>query len=264
MVYQIKLKIFEGPLDLLLHLVRKNKIDIFAIPIAEVADQYYEYLKLMQVLDLDIAGEFLVYAATLMYLKSRNLLPQEEKTPEEVAEEEQELEELREKLREYEKYKKAAMELSHREEEEMDRFVRELPPDQRQGEFAEGFEAGIFDLLDAFSSIVKGNIKKEVLEISEEGITVSEKINHIVEILKNCGKLLFTTLFFRAKTKMEMVVTFLAILELIRLRQIRAWQKRPFGKIWIQMNLDNSLLSRSRHPSEGVNPVGDNTENFPG
>ena len=236
MVYHIKLKIFEGPLDLLLHLVRKNEVDIFAIPIIEIANQYYKYVTLMQELDLDIAGEFLLYAATLMYLKSKSLLPREGKTKEEIEEEEQELEELREKLREYEKYRKVATELANRAEQERDMFVRGLLTEERQEEFEEGFEASIFDLLDAFSSLVKGSIKKEVMEIMEDGITVSGRIDQILKTLQDCGKLLFATLFSQAKTRTEMVVTFLAILELIRLGHLRARQRRSFGKIWIYVS----------------------------
>ncbi len=125
MEYSVQLESFVGPLDLLLHLVRKNELDIFDIPIAQITDDYLKYIELIKELNLEVAGEFLVYAATLMYLKSRSLLPADQKTEEEILDEEEQLQELKEKLAEYEKFKQLALQLEERQKEEKQLFARE-------------------------------------------------------------------------------------------------------------------------------------------
>lgn len=233
MEYSVKLDFFAGPLDLLLHLVRKNELDIFDIPIAQITDDYLRYIELVKELNLEIAGEFLIYAATLMYLKSRGLLPAEQKTEEEILEEEQQLQELKEKLAEYEKFKQLASQLEQRQKEEKQLFAREpLPPSEEETQI----DATLFDLLDAFSVILKEAEKKEIWEIAEEEVTVNEKITLIVNILKKTQKIIFSSLFYKAKSRQEMIVTFMALLELIRLKEIKIKQSSNFGEIWIYLN----------------------------
>ena len=238
MEYSVKLESFVGPLDLLLHLVRKNELDIFDIPIAQITDDYLKYIELVKELNLEIAGEFLVYASTLMYLKSRSLLPADEKTEEEILEEEQQLQELKEKLAEYEKFKQLALQLEQRQREEKQLFAREpLPSSEEETQI----DATLFDLLDAFAIILKEVEKKEILEIIEDEVTVNEKIALIENILKRTKKIIFSSLFHKAKSRQEMIVTFMALLELIRLKEIRIKQSSHFGEIWIYSKEINAI-----------------------
>ncbi|MBU0534430.1 MAG: segregation/condensation protein A [Candidatus Omnitrophica bacterium] len=238
MTYNVKLESFAGPLDLLLHLVRKNELDIFKIPIAQITDEYLKYIELVKELNLDIAGEFIVYAATLMYLKSRNLLPTEQKTEEEILDEERQLQELKEKLAEYERFKDLALQLGQRQHNEKQLFARQpLLPLEENGQI----DATLFDLLDAFSIILKEAEQKQILEIEEENITVNDKIILIQSVLKTNKKITFSSLFAKAKSRQEMVVTFMALLELIRLKEIIIKQSSHFGEIWLYSNSQTSL-----------------------
>lgn len=232
-LYNIKLPVFEGPLDLLLHLIRENKVDIYDIPISLITNQYLGYIEMMKELNLEIAGEFLVMAATLIHIKSRMLLP-----PDEVAAEE-EMEdprlELVQRLIEYQTYKDAASILKEREEEWIKVFYRE--PTEMDGEEMVPtelylFEVNAYDLLGAFKNILE-TAPPEVLTITREILTVKDKINFIVEIIENTECVRFEELFREHKTRAQIVVTFLALLELLRLGLIRAYQERDFGYIWI-------------------------------
>lgn len=243
MTYNVKLESFAGPLDLLLHLVRKNELDIFKIPIAQITDEYLKYIELVKELNLEIAGEFIVYAATLMYLKSRNLLPAEQKTEEEILDEERQLQELKEKLAEYERFKQLASQLDERRHHEKQLFARE--PFFEKEETTQ-IEATLFDLLDAFSIILKEAEKKHILEIEEENITVNDKITLIKSVLKKNRKVIFSSLFSGAKSKQEMVVTFMALLELIRLKEIIIKQSSHFGEIWLYLNSQVPLKTKKK------------------
>ncbi len=243
MTYSIKLENFAGPLDLLLHLVRKNELDIFKIPIAQITDEYLKYIEMVKELNLEIAGEFIMYAATLMYLKSRSLLPTERKTEEEILDEERQLQELREKLAEYEKFKQLASQLEQRQRYEKQLFARE--PFLKKEENIQ-IEATLFDLLDAFSAILKEAEKKHILEIEEENITVNDKIVLIKNVLKKSRKVTFLSLFSKAKSKQEMVVTFMALLELIRLKEIIIKQSSHFGEIWLYSSLQMPLKTGNK------------------
>jgi len=232
-LYKIKLPAFEGPLDLLLHLIRENKIDIYDIPIAFITGQYLEYIEMMKELDLEIAGEFLVMAATLIYIKSRMLLPpDEEVTPEEV--EDPRLE-LVQRLLEYQAFKDAASILKEREDEWLKVFDRE-PAEADDGESAPDelylFDINMYDLLGAFKKILDST-PEEVLTITREALTVKDKISLIIEMLENIESIRFEELFKDNVTRTQMIVTFLALLEILRLGLARAYQEKEFGNIWI-------------------------------
>ena len=236
MKYKVKLEIFEGPLDLLLYLIKKEEIDIYDIPIAKITDQYLEYLEMMKLLDLDIAGEFIVMAATLMQVKSKMLLPPEE-VPEEEMQEEDPRAELVKRLLEYKKFKEVADELASKEAMAGQLYSRK---DEEkpvfESEDSPFFEASIFDLLTAFSKILKEVPKETFYKLVKDEFTVGEKIHDIFHILVNKPKIYFSKLFSQAKSKMEIIVTFLAILELIRLKEILIIQKQPFAEIEIIRN----------------------------
>lgn len=239
MKYKVKLEIFEGPLDLLLYLIKKDEVDIYDIPIAKVTDQYLEYLEMMKMLDLDIAGEFIVMAATLMQIKSRMLLPPEE-APREELEEEDPRSELVRKLLEYKKFKEAADKLAEIEAitgRQYTRVTEERPLPEIEDESA-FFEASIFDLLTAFSKILKDVPKDAFHKVLKDKFTVADKIHDIVHMLVDEPRLYFSILFKKAETKFEIVVTFLAVLELIRLKEILIVQEEPFAEIEIMRNPD--------------------------
>lgn len=234
--YQVKLRSFEGPLDLLLYLIRKNEIDIYDIPIAEITRQYLEYLELMRELNLDIAGEFLVMAATLLYIKSKMLLPQEEVNLEEEIPEEDPRQELVNRLLEYKKFKEVAQLLKEREEEGSVVFKRFVPEEEKGLEFEEeiqGFEASVFDLISAFTKVMKNIPKEEFQVVLEEEYSVEEKIDFILSLLDQKGVIYFSSIWKRIRNRMEAVVFFLALLELIRLKKILIRQIGLFGEIKI-------------------------------
>lgn len=237
MAYKVKLEIFEGPLDLLLFLIRKSELDIYNIPIAVITKQYLVYIDLMRNMDLNIAGEYLVMAATLMHIKSKMLLPQEDIEEEDVEEDDPRAE-LVKRLLEYQKFKEAASHLEERELKQKDVFARAAKEIKKytdsSGEIY--FEASVFDLIAAFSTVLKRVPKDKFREIIKDEFTVSEKIHELLHSLTENSKIQVDNLFKKSKNKIEIIVTFLAILELIRLKEVIAIQKEPFGAINIMRN----------------------------
>lgn len=252
MGYKVKLELFEGPLDLLLYLVKKDHLNIYDIPIKEVTEQYLKYLELMRLLDLNIAGEFLVMAATLMQIKSKMLLPAEE-TPQEEEEQDPRAELVR-RLLEYERFKQIAEELRHKEVEQQEVFKRPKPSlPQETGQEAQQevyFEASLFDLITAFSQALEDVPRELFYEVIKDEFTVEDKVHQILHLLLVESQVTLTKLFLQAKNKLEMIVTFLAILELIRLKEILACQKGLFGEIEIIRNKENIIPYDRRDKTE--------------
>ena len=242
MSYKIKLEMFEGPLDLLLYLVKKDHLNIYDIPIAEVTEQYLKYMDIMRLLNLNIAGEFLVMAATLMQIKSKMLLPIEESQEASEVQEDPRAE-LVKRLLEYEKFKEIAQNLRERETDQRDVFKRpksleqEIPEDNQEVYF----EASLFDLITAFSAALEGVPKELFYEVIKDEFTVEEKVHDILHMLLVLSSLRLSELFTKAKNKIEIVVTFLAILELIKLKEIIARQKGLFQEIEIIRNKENII-----------------------
>jgi segregation and condensation protein A len=238
--YKVKFEVFEGPLDLLLYLIKKEEVDIYDVNLTKLATQFIEYIELMRMLDLDIAGEFLVMASTLMYIKSRELLPVEQQVTAEGEDEGEDPRwELIRQLVEYKKFKDAAAQLQTLEARQENVFPR-LPvkPTFDQDETHARPDVSIFDLLNAVNSVLKRINKREDLrDIFEDKWTVSEKIEELRRILADQDTLRFSDLFARAQSRSEVVVIFLALLELIRLKLIAASQPEAFGDI---------LISRAR------------------
>jgi len=230
-IINIKIPVFEGPFDLLLHLIRENKLDIYDIPISVITSQYLEYIEIMKELNLEIAGDFLVMAATLIQIKSRMLLPPDE----EVAAEEQEDPrlDLVQRLIEYQKYKEAASDLRTKEEEWMGVFHKE--PLAEEGE-EEGelylFDLSLFDLLDAFKKILD-KAPPEIVSITRETLTVKDRISMIMEILEGKEAVRFEDLFRDGISRVQLIITFVSLLELIRLGLARVYQEKQFGNIWV-------------------------------
>ena len=234
-IYSIKIPVFEGPLDLLLHLIRENKLDIYDIPIALITSQYLEYIQMMKELNLDIAGEFLVMAATLIHIKSRVLLPPDEEVPAEEVEDPRR--ELVQRLLEYQAFKEAALTLKQRENEWIRIFQREPLSDEDEGGIYLS-DLNLFALLDAFKKILE-TAPPEVGTITKETLTVKDKIHLIMDALEGQEAVRFEDLFKDGVTRKQLIVTFIALLELIRLGLLKAYQERDFGNIWvIKQNVD--------------------------
>jgi segregation and condensation protein A len=217
---------FEGPLDLLLHLIRHDQINIYDIPIARITDQYLRYLQAMQEMDIAVAGDFLVMAATLIELKTRMLLPRDPFA--ELEEEEDPRLDLVNQLLEYEKYKAAAQMLWSRATVERAVFKRaELETDKNNPEVA----VGVFDLLRVFNEILARHKEEVLMEIEREEITMAEMLERLRNMVMSAGELNLRTFFERARSRRELVLAFLSVLELVRTTEIRLLQRETFGEI---------------------------------
>ncbi|HEY5915536.1 MAG TPA: segregation/condensation protein A [Verrucomicrobiae bacterium] len=233
--YKVKFEIFEGPLDLLLYLIKKEEVDIYEVNLTRLATQFIEYIDTMRLLDLEIAGEFLVMAATLMYIKSRELLPvdQQVETDGEDDGEDPRWELIRQ-LVEYKKFKDAAGQLGVLEARQESVFPRVPGKLEFEAEGPARAEASIFDLLNAVNLVLaRFGQRGDQRDIFEDKWSVSEKIEHLMRALNERQRLKFSELFEGVTSRTEVVVTFLALLELIRLKQIAAVQEQPFGEIEI-------------------------------
>jgi segregation and condensation protein A len=230
--YSIRLPLFEGPLDLLLHLIRENKIDIYDIPIAEITRQYIEYLEKMKELNLEVAGEFLVMAATLIQIKTRMLLPVDEDVPPEEREDPRI--ELVERLLVYQAFKEVASGLREKQETWYGHFWRapSFPDLDEPGSEPYLFDVSPFDLIDAFRRILE-KAPPETAAITRETLTVKDRMNLIIERLEGEQSIRFEDIFDGNYTRTQLLVTFLALLELLRLGLVRTYQEGMFKQIWI-------------------------------
>lgn len=226
--YKVRLEIFEGPLDLLLHLIKKDEIDIYDIPIARITEQYLDYLRLMEELDIAIAGDFLVMAATLIYIKSKVLLPPDptEGTGDDLAEDPRA--ELVERLLEYQKFKAAANMLYARGEIEAACYTRgAIESDENNPEVT----ATVFDILRVFKDILERRQSAAEMEIERDEITMSQKLTQIRHLISTRGELNVREVFELSGSKRELILTFLAFLELVKETEIILVQSRLFGEI---------------------------------
>jgi segregation and condensation protein A len=233
----VQLEVYEGPLDLLLHLIKKNEVSITDIPIAAITEQFLATLEIMQALNLDVAGEFLVMAATLIHIKSRMLLPATEGEAEDEEEGMDPRDELVRRLLEYQRFKEAASELEQRDLLTRDVFARAAnAPEAPEPEPFR--ELSVFELLTALRRVLDRLPKDEFHEVTLEKITMREKMTLLLDRLHAHGQVLFESLFSDARTRMEVVVTFLAMLELVKMRAIRILQEFSEGPIVIEAAVD--------------------------
>ena len=223
---KITLGEFDGPLDLLLYLIRQDQVNIYDLPIARITEEYLRYLNLMQELDLTVAGDFLVMAAQLIELKSRMLLPRDPLA--QVEEEEDPRAELVNRLLEHEKYKAAAQMLWSRATVEQAVFTRaEIETDTNNPEVA----VGLFDLLRVFQQILARHKEEILLEIEREEVTMADMIERLRNMVRSAGELNLMKFFERAQSRRELVVAFLSVLELVRMSEISLGQRETFGDI---------------------------------
>lgn len=228
--YTVKLDVFEGPLDVLLHLIKKEQVSIYDIPIARITEQYLEYLRRMQEWDLTIAGEYLVMAATLIYIKSKMLLPRDPAQAAEAEPEDDPRRELVQRLLEYQKYKAAAELLWSKAEREQAVFTRgRIETDAANPEV----NATLFDLFRAFQRAMERLKERQELALAREEITLAEKIAELRALLDRQEQVDLTALFDGARTRRELVILFLAVLELVRIAVIRVVQPERFGRILV-------------------------------
>jgi len=230
MTFTTKLEVFEGPLDLLLHLIKINEVDISDIPIATITDQYLEYLELMRALDINVAGDFLVMASTLMHIKSKILLPKQE---DDLVEIEDLREEIVRSLTEYMQLKDAANKLASRDILYRDVFKRGIEI-KRGEEDIITTKVTLYDLMDAFKKVVRKKHPGIVLRFSAESWSVKKKMVEIIRILKEKKNLLLGDLFSTMESVSEMIATFLALLELVRTGFVNIFQEKESSDIMLE------------------------------
>jgi segregation and condensation protein A len=244
-LYRVSLPVFEGPLDLLLHLIKKSEVEIVDIPIATITEQYLAYLEVMRGLSLDVAGEFLVMAATLTLIKSRMLLPPSEEEDEE--EEADPRADLVRQLLEYQRYREAALALSERPLLQRDVFVREPVMDaQETGEPGElpRLKVTVWELLDAFRGVLKRLRPEAVHEVVAERISLRDRVRTMLQALSVARSLDFDSLFDEDASRFDVIITFLAMLELMKMGAARATQEERYGRIVIELAVtDVSAIS---------------------
>jgi segregation and condensation protein A len=262
--YKVKFEVFEGPLDLLLYLIKKQEVDIYEVNLTQLATQFIEYIEVMRLLDLEIAGEFLVMASTLMYIKSRELLPVDKQVQVEDEEEGEDPRwELIRQLVEYKKFKDAAAQLQQLEERQEKVYRREAPKPVFEAE-PQKPDVSIFDLINAVNSILKrvSDREGEQREIHEDKWSVSQKIELLANVISERPRVKFSELFEGVTTRTEVVVTFLAMLELIRMKQLTCVQTDHFAEIEIvkaepqQPTVTTEIPDVAVFEDETVKPLG--------
>jgi segregation and condensation protein A len=248
--YRVKLESFEGPLDLLIHLIKQSQVNVYDIPLALITEQYLAYIELMQELNLDVAGEFLVMASTLIHIKSKMLLPRPEPAAD-GTEPEDPREALVRRLIEHQKFKAAAELLHEREAVRSAQFIR---PDSRvagaeEDDYEPELEVDLFSLLTAFKGVLERANRRPRMVIPPEQISIEDRIQQLLGRLSTTDACGFEDLFNDGDgSRQFMIVTFLAVLEMIRLKLVRVFQSGSFGAI--------RVYKRAR-PADAPHPIGD-------
>ncbi len=250
--YVVALPAFEGPLDLLLHLIQKHELDILDIPVSFITEKYLEYISLMQELSIDIASEYLVMAATLTHIKSKTLLPAEPAGQEDVIDEDEAdpRAELIRRLLEYQKYKHAAAELNERSALGRDVFLRGTKAPEADGP-APLARVEVWNLLDAFAKVLQRAKVNLDHEVSFDRMSVTDRIVELCERLAGRSACRFEELFDGQRTRIDLVVTFLALLEMTRLKMTRLYQSDPMTDIFIEL----STVENVAPTAEGGDPA---------
>ncbi|RMD95617.1 MAG: hypothetical protein D6813_00020 [Calditrichaeota bacterium] len=235
MPYKVQLKTFEGPLDLLLYLIRKNEVDIYDIPVAEITRQYLEYLEVIKLLDLDNAGDFILMAATLIRIKAQMLMPRPEMEEEE---EEDPRAELVRRLLEYKRFKEVAQSLSKLEKQERNYFIKstrefdfEIVENEEENPFG---EVTLFDLMSVFKEVMKKLPEHTHYTVEQIPVTLEDQAEFIMQVLEEKSQVLFSELLSLIKERLILIVTFIALLELVKNKRIQLTQNEPFADIWIR------------------------------
>jgi segregation and condensation protein A len=257
MSVNVRLEIYEGPLDLLLHLIKKNELSVIDIPIATITEQYLATLELMQSLNLDVSGEYLVMAATLLHIKSKMLLPPDEVDSQDEDDDELDSrDELIRRLLEYERFKEAAKELEGRERLNRDVFTRSGQASQVAQEIS--FDRiSIFDLISAFQHVLDRFPSESVHTVVLEPVSLRERMTLILDELHRRSPVVFQSLFEKARSRIEAITTFLAMLELIKMRAIRVSQSAGLGPIHMEPAISQSEMSDRMEEMASEDEYGD-------
>jgi segregation and condensation protein A len=252
--YVISLPSFEGPLDLLLHLIQKHELDIFDIPVSFVTEKYLAYINLMQELSIDVASEYLVMAATLAHIKSKSLLPNEPSADDDSLGEEEggdPREELIRRLLEYQKYKHAAADLNERGALGRDVFLRGTDAPEADGP-APLAPAPLWALLDAFGKVLARAKVDLQHEVSLDRITITDRMTQLIERLQGRASCRFEELFEGQRTRFDLIITFLALLEMTRLSMTRLYQADPMSEIFIETSMSSADAAKAEVPEPSV------------
>ena len=248
--YSVDLAVFHGPLDLLLYLIRKEEVDIYDIPISRITRQYLKYIDLMQILNLEVAGEFILMAATLIRIKTRLLLPRDESDPEEA----DPREELILALMEYKKFKEAAEILREKAILEERNFVPDLPTEKIDPEIDEYSDVTVFDLISAFKDVLEARREEPFHQVAVEDFTVEQRMEFVMQALAEREFATFSQLFADIPRRIVAVVTFIALLELCRARRVALSQSKAFAELRVYRgerfsseHSDIDLVSYSQH-----------------
>ncbi len=246
-IYKAELEGIKAPLGVILHLIKRDNIDIYDIPIAKITKDYLEYLELMEELHIDLAGEFFVMAATLMRIKVQMLLRRDDEI-------EDPREELVRNLTEYKRIVEAARSMKEMEEDRLKVFTRPVPQNEKEFRAEPTFELSLYEIMRAFREIMSRFDADAVSEIEPEPFTLEEKIDAIMASLENERQITFAELFSASASRLEMVVTFMALLELIKRAQIKCRQETAFGEIWIYRRTDSDLAEGLTEEAERPEP----------
>ncbi len=233
-LYEVKLDVFEGPMDLLLYLIRKDELDIYDIPIAHITTQYLSFLQHIHQLDIEQASDFILMAATLLRIKSQMLLPREELGLNDEGEEDPKAELVR-RLLEYQQFKDIADWLGVRKNERRDVFLRRQGPDDGVGESAQLRPVSLFDLLAMYKHVLDTVPENLVHQIVEEEVSVAECIDYLLAVLARNSRISFIDLL-QGRDRQALIATFVGILELLKAQRVRVQQARPFDEIWIEQS----------------------------
>lgn len=241
--YLVKLSLFEGPLDLLLYLVTRSEVDITQIQVSQIAQQYLEYLDLMRELNIDIAAEYLYMASTLIRLKARELLPPSEQEPLEAEEGIYNREQLIAQLLEYKKYKEAAHSLRHFEADQIGCFTRgnaeQVAPLASPDEGLTAGSVTVFDLITAFKRVLERGVTEDAAQhvVGQDTVRIDDRIEHVLGSIEAEREIPFEDLFADDSRRIVLVVTFMAILELIKMQEISFRQEAQFGRIFVKRRI---------------------------
>lgn len=239
MSYEVKLEIFEGPLDLLLHLINRNELSITDIPIALITRQYLETIELMKSLNLEVAGEYLVMAAYLTHIKSQMLLPLSEENQEKGEPGQDPRDELVAHLLEYKRYKEVTENLSSLTQLDRDTFVREPAEDTSDfSKASQPLDVGLPELLRSLRELLTRTARRDLIELEPERLQVKDKIHEILERLNSSPQITFRSLFEASASRANILTTFLALLEIMKLQLVRVYQDEPFGTILISKRVE--------------------------
>ena len=233
-LYEVKLDVFEGPMDLLLYLIRKDELDIYDIPIAHITTQYLGFLQHIHQLDIEQASDFILMAATLLRIKSQMMLPREELGLDGDGEEDPKAELVR-RLLEYQQFKDIADWLGVRKDERRDVYLRRQGPDDSVGESAQLRPVSLFDLLAVYKHVLDTVPENLVHQIAEEEVSVAERIDHLLAVLERRSRISFMDLL-QGRDRQTLIATFVGVLELLKLQRVRVQQARPFDEIWIEQS----------------------------